>query len=54
MTQECRRAAEVVTRVFEEGAPWAELFEKHDFFTRYRYYIQVIACADTPENMKKW
>ncbi|KAG8897634.1 polynucleotide adenylyltransferase [Tulasnella sp. 403] len=54
MTQECKRAAEVVGRIFEEGAPWSELFEKHDFFSRYRYYIQVVAAANTPENIKKW
>lgn len=48
------KAAEVVNRIFDEGAPWSELFEKHDFFSRYRYYIQVVAAADSPENLKKW
>ncbi|KAG8930246.1 polynucleotide adenylyltransferase [Tulasnella sp. 417] len=54
MMQECKRAAEVVARIFDEGAPWSELFEKHDFFSRYRYYIQVVAAADSAENLKKW
>ncbi|KAG8948098.1 polynucleotide adenylyltransferase [Tulasnella sp. 424] len=54
MMQECKRAAEVVTRIFDEGAPWSELFEKHDFFSRYRHYIQVVAAADSAENLKKW
>ncbi|KAG8931019.1 polynucleotide adenylyltransferase [Tulasnella sp. 419] len=54
MTNECRRAAEVVDRVMKDGAPWSELFEKHDFFSRYRYYIQVVASANSSENLKKW
>jgi len=54
MIQECRRAAEVVGLIFDEGMSWSALFEKHDFFNRYRYYIQVVAAANNPENMKKW
>lgn len=54
MIQECRRAAEVVGRIFDEDAPWSELFEKHDFFSRYRYYIQVVAVASTSETLNKW
>ncbi|KAG8865141.1 polynucleotide adenylyltransferase [Tulasnella sp. 330] len=53
-TQECKLASEIVGRIFEEGAPWSELFGKHDFFSRYRYYIQVVAAANTDENIKKW
>ncbi len=47
-------AAEVVGLIFDEGMSWSALFEKHDFFNRYRYYIQVVAAANNPENMKKW
>ncbi|KAG8948097.1 polynucleotide adenylyltransferase [Tulasnella sp. 424] len=54
MIQECKRAADVVIRIFVEGAPWSELFEKHDFFSRYRYYLQVVAAADSAENLTKW
>ncbi|KAG8901160.1 polynucleotide adenylyltransferase, partial [Tulasnella sp. 417] len=47
-------SAEVVARIFDEGAPWSELFEKHDFFSKYRYYLQVVAIADNAENLKIW
>ena len=35
-------------------AQWSELFAKHDFFMRYRYYIQVVASAGSAEGLKKW
>ncbi|KAG8921356.1 polynucleotide adenylyltransferase [Tulasnella sp. 417] len=54
ITQECKRAADVMSCIFDGGAPWSQLFEKNDFFLSYRHYIQVVAVADSAENLKKW
>ena len=35
-------------------ASWSELFAKHDFFHKYRYYLQVIASTGAPEMQIKW
>lgn len=34
--------------------PWSALFEKHDFFTRYRYYIQITASSPDADAELKW
>ncbi|BGP44856.1 polynucleotide adenylyltransferase [Rhodotorula kratochvilovae] len=36
MTAEFKRAAEIVDRVFVGSATWKELFQPHDFFSKYR------------------
>lgn len=36
------------------GTSWVELFEKVDFFSMYKTYVQVIASASTPEGIKGW
>lgn len=54
MTQEFKRAAEIVNRIVVGGEEWNELFEKHDFFYRYRYYLQVIASTGDAELQLKW
>lgn len=54
MTQEFLRGAEIVDRVFQGKAQWAELFEKHDFFHKYKYYLQVIASSGSADLQLKW
>jgi len=54
MTEEFRKAAEIVDRIMVNKAEWLELFTKHDFFHKYRYYLQVIASSGDPEMQKKW
>jgi len=46
--------AEIVDRVIVGTAEWSELFAKHDFFHRYRYYLQVIASTGSSELQLKW
>ncbi|KAJ7893433.1 Poly(A) polymerase central domain-containing protein [Mycena olivaceomarginata] len=36
------------------AAAWSELFAKHDFFHKYRYYLQVIASTGNPDLQIKW
>ncbi len=35
-------------------ANWSELFSKHDFFHRYRYYLQIIASTGSSDLQIKW
>ncbi|EPQ26251.1 uncharacterized protein PFL1_06186 [Pseudozyma flocculosa PF-1] len=54
MTQEFKRAAEVVDRVMIGKTDWSELFAKHDFFHKYKYYLQVIASSGSADLQLKW
>lgn len=54
MTQECKLAAEVVDRIIVGTATWKELFKKHDFFYKYKYYLQVIASSGSADLQLKW
>jgi poly(A) polymerase len=46
--------AEIVDRVIVGTAEWSELFSKHDFFIRYKYYLQIIASTGDPNQHVKW
>lgn len=54
MTQECKAAAEIVDRIIVGTATWKELFKKHDFFYKYKYYLQVIASSGSADLQLKW
>ncbi|KAJ1024188.1 hypothetical protein NDA16_003027 [Ustilago loliicola] len=54
MTSEFKRAAEVVDRVIIGKTDWSELFAKHDFFFKYKYYLQVIASSGSADLQLKW
>lgn len=54
MTQESKRAAAIVDRIVIGTGEWSELFAKHDFFHRYRYYLQIIASTGNPDLQIKW
>lgn len=47
-------AAEVVDKVFVGTAKWAELFQPHDFFSKYRYYLQITASSSNADVQLKW
>jgi poly(A) polymerase len=46
--------AEIVDRVIVGSAKWSELFSKHDFFHKYRYYLQIIASTGNADLQMKW
>ena len=48
------QAADIVDKVIVHGASWSDLFSKHDFFHKYRYYLQVIASTGNPDLQIKW
>lgn len=54
MTQEFKRAAEVVDRIIVGKSEWSELFQKHDFFHRYKYYLQIVASSGSADLQLKW
>ncbi|KAH0445911.1 hypothetical protein IEQ34_025255 [Dendrobium chrysotoxum] len=54
MTKEFKRAAEVVDRIIVGTTGWSELFEKHDFFHSYKYYLLVVASSGSAELQLKW
>jgi len=54
MRQEFSRATQITHKIETEGIPWLSLFEKHDFFYRYKSYIQLEIMAATEEEHRKW
>ncbi|KZV76021.1 poly-A polymerase [Peniophora sp. CONT] len=54
MTEEFKKGADVVDKVIIGKADWSQLFAKHDFFHKYRYYLQIVASTGTPELQLKW
>ena len=46
--------ADIVDKVIVGTAEWSELFSKHDFFHKYRYYLQIIASTGDHELQIKW
>ncbi|KZT42918.1 Poly(A) polymerase [Sistotremastrum suecicum HHB10207 ss-3] len=54
MTDEFRKAAEIVDQVMVDKAQWSQLFAKHDFFHKYRYYLQITASSGDADTQIKW
>ncbi|CAG8772782.1 7817_t:CDS:2, partial [Acaulospora morrowiae] len=52
--EEFIRAADIADKVMVGAGKWSDLFAKHDFFQRYRYYLQIIATSDSQERQLKW
>lgn len=51
---ELNRGTETTEKILKNEVPWDELLEKHDFFHRYRYYLQAIASSDTIDSHRIW
>ncbi|KAI0722730.1 polymerase [Earliella scabrosa] len=54
MTEEFKRGSEIVDKVINGEAEWSALFAKHDFFFRYKFYLQVVASSPDLEIQNKW
>ena len=54
MREEFARGAEIVMNIEQGKAAWQELFEKSDFFYRYKYYLEIVARAGTEEEFRMW
>ena len=46
--------SEIVDQVISGDAEWSALFAKHDFFFRYRFYLQVVASSPDLDTQNKW
>ncbi|THV08136.1 Poly(A) polymerase [Dendrothele bispora CBS 962.96] len=53
-TEEFKRGSDIVDKVIVGSASWSELFTKHDFFHKYRYYLQIIASTGNADLQIKW
>ncbi|KAK9459342.1 Poly(A) polymerase central domain-containing protein [Lipomyces oligophaga] len=52
---EFKRGAAIMDDILVGNKPWADLFEKHDFFLRYKYYLAVFASSKgTAEEQLRW
>ncbi|RIA95304.1 Poly(A) polymerase pla1 [Glomus cerebriforme] len=52
--EEFNRAAEIADKVMVGTGKWSDLFAKHEFFSRYRYYLQIIASSNSATRQLKW
>ncbi|KAI0660710.1 polymerase [Cubamyces menziesii] len=54
MKEEFQRGCNIVDQVMKGEAEWSALFVKHDFFHRYRFYLQIIASSSNLDIQNKW
>ena len=54
MIDELNRAADLTDSILTGASKWEDLFVKHDFFHRYKYYVQVIASSDSLDSQRIW
>lgn len=55
MQREFQRGYEVTDRILRsQDHEWKELFEEADFFSRYKWYLTVIASSDAEDRMHLW
>jgi poly(A) polymerase len=55
IVREIQRASRITNDIFAGKATWADLFQKHTFFTTdHKHYLGVIASAMNPDAAKAW
>ncbi|KAI0068543.1 poly-A polymerase [Artomyces pyxidatus] len=54
VSNEFLEGADIVDKVIVGTATWSELFAKHDFFHKYKYYLQIIASTGDSNLQIKW
>jgi poly(A) polymerase len=54
MKEEFKRGSEVMLRIEQRKATWADLFTKSDFFHRHKHFFQVVAVATSEESHRAW
>lgn len=54
MIMEFSRATKIIEEIKERKAEWSKLFEKSDFFMRYKGYIQVITISNSTLLQDEW
>jgi poly(A) polymerase len=54
MIREFKKGAEVADKIIIGTAEWKDLFESADFFSMYKYYLQVTASSNSEDIQLKW
>jgi poly(A) polymerase len=54
MIEQFKEASELVAKIMVGEYGWDNLFVHHDFFSRYRHYLQIVAASKTKEQQLKW
>ncbi|KAH9855062.1 polymerase [Lenzites betulinus] len=54
MKEEFQRGCAIVDDVMLGNAEWSALFGKHDFFHRYKFYLQIVASSRDVDTQNKW
>jgi len=54
MKQEFTRGRQIADKIEKQEAPWTDLFEKTDFFERYKAYVQVDVSAASEHEHRLW
>ena len=52
--EEFDRASVIVDNIMQGKDTWNSLFQKDDFFHKYKHYLQVVASSDNAEDHIKW
>lgn len=53
--KEMLRAMQITDEILKTpDSSWIPLFEKVDFFSMYKTYVQVVASASTSDGIKDW
>ncbi|KAJ3286808.1 polynucleotide adenylyltransferase [Borealophlyctis nickersoniae] len=53
-SMELKRAADIADRIMAGRGTWDEIFEKDDFFIRYKHYLKIVASTLDEETHLKW
>lgn len=54
MKAEFARGTQITFKIEQEGCPWSLLFEKCDFFSKYKAYVQIDILAASEDEHRKW
>ncbi|XP_029281721.1 poly(A) polymerase type 3-like [Cottoperca gobio] len=54
LTEEIQRGHVIAQEIQKKKADWSTLFDKPDFFKKYKYYIQLQATSATAEQHLEW
>ena len=52
--QEFKKGLEVIKEIFLRQADWEKLFQKSDFFNKYKHFIVVDISAKDEKNFESW
>jgi len=54
LREEFGRGLDITFEIEGRGGLWSKLFERADFFSRYKVFVQIQAFADTEDHHLKW